>query len=132
MVRQEMANADNMSGVSGSGSGHCIDEDGNETIRIKISIITVVVSKVAARAAACPVAETEEIEDRKSDEMPCGRIDGIQMISIDAPQPLANGSLRASPERGNAPAAIPKIALIVAIKNNNNVVNVAAMAIIIM
>ena len=130
VVHQEMANADNMSG--GSGSGHCNDEDGNETITIKISIITVVVSKVAARAAACTVAETEEIEDRKSDEMPCGRIDGIQMISIDAPPPLANGSSRAAPVKGNVPTAIPKITVMVTIKNNNNVVNTTAIAMIVM
>ena len=45
VVRQDMANADEMSG----GSGHCNDEDGNETITITISIVTVVVSMVAER-----------------------------------------------------------------------------------
>ena len=45
VVHQEMANADNLRGRS----GHCNDEDGNETITITISIVTVVVSMVAER-----------------------------------------------------------------------------------
>ena len=47
VVHQEMANADNVRGRS----GHCNDEDGNETITITItiSIATVVVSMVAER-----------------------------------------------------------------------------------
>ena len=88
VVHQEMANADNMSG--GSGSGHCNDEDGNETITIKISIVAVVASMMVERVAASPMIEIEEIEDRMSDEIPCRGITGIPMISIDAPPPLAN------------------------------------------
>ena len=45
VVRQEMANADNTSG----GTGHCNDEDGNETITVTISIVTVVVGVVVER-----------------------------------------------------------------------------------
>mmetsp|Transcript_17579 Transcript_17579/g.31816 ORF Transcript_17579/g.31816 Transcript_17579/m.31816 type:complete len:123 (-) Transcript_17579:220-588(-) len=40
--------------------------------------------------SACPVVETEEIEGRMSDETPCGGMDGILMIFIDAPPPPAN------------------------------------------
>ena len=55
-----------------------------------------------------------------SDKTPSRGMDGIPMISIDAPPPLADiMEARAAPMKGNVPAAISTIAVIVAIKNNN-------------
>ena len=69
-----------------------------------------------------------------SDKTPSRGMDGIPMISIDAPPPLADiMEARAAPMKGNVPAGTPKITVIVTIKNNNNnVVNATAMALIIM